>query len=139
MLCSNLLLLNGMCMLMYIGFFYFGFLIHEQLLILYKEIKYFNPTFNFFHIFLKGTCAGVLIFKIFVCSVLQLQRTIWTLDLKCSQQPKCKYLWPPLFWMPHACWVLYVGFFFFHVFLYSYCFVHNSYYNSSMWIEFHCQ
>jgi len=61
---------------MYIGFFYFGFLIHEQLLIFYKEIKYFNLTFNFFHIFLQGTCTRVLIFKIFVCSVLQLQWTV---------------------------------------------------------------
>ena len=116
-----------MCMSMYIGLFYFGFLIHEQLLIFYKkkkkkEIKYFNLIFNFFHIFLQGTCTGVsifkifisklqgmctevLIFKIFVCFVLQLQQTVWTLDLKCSQRPKCEYLWSP-----HACWVLCVMF-----------------------------
>ena len=52
----------------------------------------------------------VLIFKIFVCSVLNLQRTVWTLDLKCSQQQKCKYLLWPLFRMPHASWVLCITF-----------------------------
>ena len=59
---------------------------------------------------LQGTCTEVLIFKIFVCSILQLQQTVWTLDLKCSQRPKFKYLWSPLFWMSHACWILCVTF-----------------------------
>ena len=55
-------------------------------------------------------CTGVLIFKIFICSVLQLQRIVWTLDLKCSQWQKCKYLSWPLFRMPHASWVLCITF-----------------------------
>ena len=59
---------------------------------------------------LQGTCTGVLIFKIFVCSVLQLQRIVWTLDLKCSQRQKCKCLSWPLFRMPHVCWVLCITF-----------------------------
>ena len=42
-------------------------------------------------------CTGVWIFKIFVCSVLQLLQTVWTWDLKCGQWQKYKYLWWTLF------------------------------------------
>ena len=59
---------------------------------------------------LQGTCTRVSIFKIFMCFILHLQRTVWILDLKCSQRQKCKYLLWPLFRTPHAYWVLSIMF-----------------------------
>ena len=59
---------------------------------------------------LQGTCTRVSIFKIFMCFILHLQRTVWILDLKCSQRQKCKCLSWPLFRMPHVCWVLCITF-----------------------------
>ena len=75
---------------------------------------------------LQGTCIRVLIFKIFMCSVLQLEWTIWTLDLKCSQWQKCKYLSWPLFRTSYAYRVLYITFAFMSchlVFAFIFCFL----------------